>query len=231
MSILHKIRSNNLGFSIGRAVLSNNLIVGSKPYQKAYEKKINKVIKNWEGKPPLILDIGTTNACNSNCIMCPHHLLKNIGYMNMDLFRKIIDNCESFGIKNVVLSFFGEPLLDQSIMDKIKYAKSKNLNVSFFSNASLLNQEAGKKLIESGLDSMTISLDAYSKETYEKIRLGLNFDTTCNNIMNLVSLRKEMNSAKPRVSLVLVEMEENKKEIKKFYARWKKIVDSVNIIN
>jgi molybdenum cofactor biosynthesis enzyme MoaA len=78
---------------------------------------------------------------------------------------------------------------------------------------------------------MTISLDAYSKETYEKIRLGLNFDTTCNNIMNLVSLRKEMNSAKPRVSLVLVEMEENKKEIKKFYARWKKIVDSVNIIN
>ncbi len=231
MSILNKIRANNIGFNIGRAVLSNSLIIRSKAYQKAYENKIKKVIKNREGKPPMSLDIGTTNACNSNCIMCPHHLLKEIGFMNMNLYKKIIDNCASFGIKAVVLSFFGEPLLDQTIDEKIKYAKSKGLNVSFYSNASLLNRDIAKKLIESGLDSITISFDAYSKDTYEKIRVGLKFDKTNNNIINFMALRNELNSKKPTVSLVLVELDENRKEIKKFYAKWKKIVNNINIIN
>jgi radical SAM protein with 4Fe4S-binding SPASM domain len=231
MSILNKIRSNNLGFNIGRAVLSNRFIVNNKAYQKAYEKKIKKVIKNLENKAPTGLDIGTTNACNSNCVMCPHHLLKEIGFMDMNLYKKIIDNCASFGIKNITLSFFGEPLLDQTIIEKIEYAKSEGLIVGFYSNASLLKPDISKRLIGSGLDAMTISFDAYSKEIYEKIRVGLKFDETSENLTNFMKMRKELGLKKPLVSLVLVELDENRKEIKKFYSKWKKVVDSINIIN
>jgi len=225
------MRGNNVGFALGRAFLSNKFIVNNALYKKTYEKKIKKVIKNWEGKPPMSLDIGTTNACNSNCVMCPHHLLKEIGFMDMNLYKKIIDNCTSFGINNVVLSFFGEPLLDQTIIEKIKYAKSKGPIVGFYSNASLLKPEISKKLIESGLDGITISFDAYSKEIYEKIRVGLRFEETSDNIKSFIEMRKAMNSKTPRLSLVLVELDENRKEIKKFYAKWKKIADSINIIN
>ncbi len=231
MKILNKIRANNLGFNIGRAFLSNRLIINSPVYKKAYDKKIKKVIKNLEGKPPMSLDIGTTNACNSNCVMCPHHLLKEIGFMDMNLYKKIIDNCASFGVKSVVLSFFGEPLLDQTIIEKIKYAKSKDLIVGFYSNASLLGLEISKRLIESGLDWITISFDAYSKETYEKIRVGLRFDETSENIINFMKMRNELGLKKPSVSLVLVELDENRKEIKKFYKQWKNIVDGLNILN
>lgn len=40
-----------------------------------------------------------------------------------------------------------------------------------------------------------------------------------------------MNKKSPKINLVLVELEENKKEIKNFYREWKNKVDGINIIN
>jgi len=40
-----------------------------------------------------------------------------------------------------------------------------------------------------------------------------------------------MKKNNPKINLVLVELEENKGEIKQFYSEWKNKVDSINIIN
>jgi radical SAM protein with 4Fe4S-binding SPASM domain len=229
--ILSKIRGNYLGYNLGRKVLSTPFIVNSKAYDSAYEKKISKTIEKLEKKFPLGVDIGVTNACNANCIMCPHSRLKKIGTMDMELYKKIIDNCEKLKIKTITLSFFGEPLLDPTLIEKIKYAKSKGMYVAFYSNASLLNEKWARELIESKLDSITISFDGYSKETYEKIRKNLKFETVKENILGLINLKNKMKKTNPKVNLVLVELEENKNEIKDFYKQWKKKVGSINIIN
>ena len=165
---LNKIRGTPLGYNLGRKVLSTPLIVNSSIYDKLYQKKIKNTIKNREY--PLGLDIGTTNLCNAACIMCPHTKLKKMGTMDMKLYKKIIDNCEKLKIMSLTLSFFGEPLLDKDLIQKIKYAKERKMKVAFFSNASLLTEKWAKELIESGLDGITISFDGYSKATYEKIR-------------------------------------------------------------
>ena len=86
-------------------------------------------------------------------------------------------------------------------------------------------------MIDADLDSITISFDGYSKEVYEKIRKGLKFDVTKKNILNLLKMRKKLNKKNPKINLVLVELEENKREIKSFYREWKNKVDSINIIN
>src|SRR4030043_481203 len=109
--VLSKIRGTRLGYKLGRRVLSTPFIVNSRLYNNLYEKKIKEVIKNRDY--PLGLDIGTTNLCNAACIMCPHSRLKKMGTMDMKLYKKIIDNCERLKIKNITLSFFGEPLLDK----------------------------------------------------------------------------------------------------------------------
>ena len=81
------------------------------------------------------------------------------------------------------------------------------------------------------MDSITISFDGYTKETYEKIRRGLKFDVVKKNILGLIKTRKDLNKNHPKINLVLVELEENKNEIKSFYEEWKNKVDSINIIN
>jgi radical SAM protein with 4Fe4S-binding SPASM domain len=220
--ILQKIRANRIGYNLGRKILSSSL-ANTKIYNKIYDKRIKKKIEELENNYPMALDIGTTNFCNAACIMCPHSKLKNYGTMEMGLYMKIIDNCQILNIREVVLSFFGEPLLDELIFERIKYAKSKDLKVAFYSNGSLINKEAAEKLVESGLDSITISLDGATRETYEKIRKGLIFDIVDKNVERLSQMVK--------VNLVLVELEENKKDIKKFYKKWKNKVNSINVIN
>jgi radical SAM protein with 4Fe4S-binding SPASM domain len=228
---LNKIRGTRAGYNIGRKVLSTPLIVNSRLYDSLYNKKINKSIEKLNKKYPWGVDIGTTNLCNAECIMCPHSKLNKMGTMDMKLYKKIIDNCSKLHIKIVTLSFFGEPFLDKELIAKIKYAKEKGMTVAFYSNASLLTEELARKTIDSGLDSITISFDGYSKETYEKIRKKLKFDVVKKNILNLIETRGRMKKTNPKINLVLVELEENKREIKQFYNKWRGKVDSINIIN
>lgn len=229
--ILPKIRSTRVGYNLGRKVLSTTVVVNSKVYNSLYNKKIRKTIEKLEKKYPMGVDIGTTNLCNAACIMCPHSKLKKMGTMDMKLYKKIIDNCQRLGIKIITLSFFGEPLLDKTLIKKIEYAKEKDMAVAFYSNASLLDEKWAEKLINSGLDSITISFDGYSKGTYEKIRKKLKFETTKSNILGLIKMKNKLNRKNPKINLVLVELEENKNEIKQFYKEWKDKVDSINIIN
>jgi len=228
---LRKIRSTRIGYNIGRKILSTPLIVNSSVYDKSYNKKIRKTINKLEKEYPTGVDIGTTNLCNAACIMCPHSKLKKMGTMDMNLYKKIIDNCAKLNIKTITLSFFGEPFLDKTIIEKIKYAKQKGMNVGFYSNASLLNEELSKGIINARLDSITISFDGATKETYEKIRKNLKFEITKKNVLGLINTKKKLNKKNPKVNLVLVELEENKREIKQFYKYWKGKVDGINIIN
>lgn len=228
---LKKIRGNRTGYNFGRKVLSTPSIVNSKMYDSLYNKKIKNSINKLEKRYPIGVDIGTTNLCNAQCIMCPHSKLKKMGKMDMRLYKKIIDNCQRLGIKLITLSFFGEPLLDEKLIEKIKYAKEKGMYVGFYSNASLLEEKWAERLINSGLDGITISFDGYSKETYEKIRKSLKFEIVKRNILNLINTKIRLNKGNPKITLVLVELEENKREIKRFYQEWRNKVDNVNIIN
>jgi radical SAM protein with 4Fe4S-binding SPASM domain len=228
---LNKIRSTRRGYNLGRKILSTPFLVNNKLYNSLYDKKIKRTINKLERRYPLGVDIGTTNLCNAACIMCPHSKLKKMGTMDMRLYKKIIDNCAKLNIKMINLSFFGEPFLDKNIIEKIKYAKERKMIVGFYSNASLMTEKLSKEIIEAELDGITISFDGATKETYEKIRKNLKFEMTKKNILNLIKIKNKLNKKNPKINLVLVELEENKKEIKDFYNEWKNKVDSINIIN
>jgi len=70
--ILGKVRGSRVGYNLGRKVLSTPLIVNNKLYDSLYNKKINKSIEKLGKEYPWGVDIGTTNLCNAECIMCPH---------------------------------------------------------------------------------------------------------------------------------------------------------------
>jgi MoaA/NifB/PqqE/SkfB family radical SAM enzyme len=148
-------------------------------------------------KFPDTVQIETTNACNSKCIICPHKRMgRTIKTMDDDIFMKVIDECAKYKCGNVHLHNFGEPLLDKKIIQRIKYAKDKGLQrVKIFSNGSLLTAEMSENLVTAGLDEIKISFDGANKEEYEKIRYPLKFDSVVNNINTLVSIRNKRQSS------------------------------------
>lgn len=185
----------------------------------------SKKLPKWE-----TMDIETTNLCNLRCIMCPYEKIKRKKEkMDIELYKKIIKDAVSFGIKKVTLTNYGEPLLDDLIFERIQYAKKYGMDVGFFTNGTLLNINIINRLIESEPDWIYFSFDGASKETYERIRKGANFESVKNNIVNFCLFRKKLGKSKPKIIVGLTLQKENSREIKDFYRIWKNLADIIVI--
>lgn len=106
------------------------------------------------------------NACNFRCIMCPNSYMKRHKQeMNINLFKKIIDEISQYGS---LIRFIGfeEPLLYGKIKDAIKYVKDKGLLLHITTNGSLLNEELIKTIIDNKVDSIIFSFQGLSKKEY-----------------------------------------------------------------
>jgi len=179
------------------------------------------------GDFPKVILLDTVSHCNLRCSMCVHgEMTRKKGVMPWGLFTRIIDEiARENRDARVWMVFFGEPFIlkgtKPSIFDMISYAKSKGLtDVVVNSNANLLDEEASAKLIASGLDAIYFGVDAFSPETYEKVRVGGNYERAVSNIKTLLRLQKEMNASKPLVHVQFVEMDVNQHEKEEFIRFW-----------
>lgn len=178
---------------------------------------------------PKVVLIDTISFCNLICSMCVHPDMKRKkGIMPWKLYTNIIDEIAETD-KNVRVwdVFFGEALIlkkrKPTIFDMIAYAKEKGLtDVVINSNANLLDKEAATDLIKCGLDAIYVGIDAFKPETYAKLRVGGNYDKTVKNVINLLSLKKELHASNPKVFVQFVEMDINRYEKENFISFWNK---------
>lgn len=172
--------------------------------------------------------IEPTNICNAKCIMCPRDkLTRTQGIMSLELYKNIIDQCIEAGVNKVSLENFGEPFIDPYIFHRAKYAKEKGLEVLTITNASLLTEEKCKQAIKY-FDTIRISMYGMTKETYEKIHVGLSYETLQS---NLTSLFLENNKQKNKTHIIMyfLLMEENQNEMQSFIDTYEKKCSAISI--
>lgn len=183
---------------------------------------------------PKVVLIDTVSFCNLRCSMCSHKGMKRKkGRMEWPLFKKIIDEIAEIN-KNtrVWMVFFGEALIlkktKPSIFDMILYAKSAGIKeVVLNSNGNLLDKESSARLIDAGLDAIYIGLDAFSEETYNKLRVGGDYRQTVQNVLDLIEVKKAKKVDKFEIQVQFVELDENIKERDEFISFW--ISKGVNV--
>jgi len=187
-------------------------------------------IGKYEASLPQNFIIETTNLCNAKCIMCGHKNMKREKcVIDAEVFREIVNDAKNCGIKRITLQGYGEPLLDRDIFDRIRFIKDKEIRVTFNTNGSLLDEQKSRLLIESGIDEVYISLDAFSKESFERIRFPLIYETVKANIVRLWEMRNSMGLKSPRIILTFAAHDENEAEARPFYDYWKDGCDEVVI--
>jgi len=154
---------------------------------------------------PIRAWIELTSFCNYRCIMCPNQDLKkeDKGYMDFELFRKILTEMRG-KVFEINLAHRGESLLHPRIIEAIELAKSMDFYTRLHTNGSLLTEDISKKIISVGLDRLSFSFDGCDKQTYEKIRVGGNFEKTVNNILNFLEIKKETKSKKPETAIEVI---------------------------
>jgi pyruvate-formate lyase-activating enzyme len=180
--------------------------------------------------PPNIL-LEPTNACNLRCRMCPAYgegvdRRREVGYIEKDIWMGVIDEIGSWPSQvSLDIHGAGEPLLHPGFFDILSYAKGrKNITVGFFCNATMLDRERAREVIELGVDWICFSVDGGEKEVFEYYRRGADFDGVEENIRYLLSLRKK---GRPNISFNMVNHKEA--DTVMFIDRWAGSVDSMII--
>jgi len=173
--------------------------------------------------PPTRIWLEPTNACNLRCIMCPngtdYNALKR-GMMEWDLFENLISQISKFAY-DVNLFHRGESLLHPRFVEMVRVTAEAGLRPRLHTNATILDKNYSKELIDAGLDFISFSFDGYEKETYERVRVGANFDQVLSNILKFLEVKKERGSGKPYTVIEVMEVlkgseEEIKRKREKF---------------
>jgi radical SAM protein with 4Fe4S-binding SPASM domain len=112
-----------------------------------------------------------------------------------------------------------EPFLDADVFRKIKYIKETSngrITVGLTTNGVLLTPDKIPNLLSADIDELVISLDAFKKETYSKIRVGLNFEKVTNNIEAILKA-----GYKKSLFVEFTKQKENISEFNDFIKYWK----------
>jgi len=148
---------------------------------------------------PRLLEIEVTTHCPLKCVICEHtYWREEPREMSFEQFKQIVDQFPK--LKWIGLTGIGESFMNKDFLKMLKYIKSKRIYVELYDNFSFIDKSVAEALVKLSIDKIFISIDAATKVTYEKIRVGANFDKVLENIKRFLSIRKERGIPYPELS-------------------------------
>ncbi len=143
-----------------------------------------------ENKYPTLLELELSNECNLECLMCDGNLSSGIR-KNRDKLPKLpmhyndnfVEQLKEYIPHLEELRFNGgEPFLHKIVYKICMLVSEINpkLQINFATNGLIYNKRV-KEILEKCDIRMNISIDGFTKETYEKIRVNSDWETLMKN--------------------------------------------------
>lgn len=181
---------------------------------------------------PTHIDFELNYSCNLRCPMCPQgdpeavrppYYRKQLGF---ELYKKVVDEGVQKGLMSIRYNQLNEPLMKKDLCRYISYARDKGvLDLAINTNAILLDEKWTVDLIDAGITQLRVSIDAVTSETYNKVRLGGDYETVVNNTLRFIDIRNHRNRQIPLVRVSMVMTKDNEHEEKAFIDFWKSKAD------
>lgn len=183
-------------------ILNNNIFPKDLEYLKKdnLNIKFTRLTKKVENMFSFfdIVYLELTRACNLKCIHCLNNSgIKQKDELTKEDLLKLIKNFSSHGVQEIRFTG-GEPLLFNGIYDLIRFATEEGICTSLGTNGTLVTKEVAKKLKESGLKKVVVSIDG-NKKTHDKIRGRKNYQKAMHGLKYL-----QKNGINVRVNSVIM---------------------------
>jgi pyruvate-formate lyase-activating enzyme len=164
-----------------------------------------------------------TATCNLACSMCHYPGMKRPkGRIPFELWKRCADEIAAVSPNaECWFSFIGEPLLEPELLIRVlTYGKSVGLrSLNLNTNGMLLTPKLADQVLDSGVDLVVFGVDGFSRETYERIRVGGSRDVVYGNIEHFLGVR-HARATGPEVQVQFIEMDENTHEVEAFSEYW-----------
>ncbi|MFH1369581.1 MAG: radical SAM protein [Elusimicrobiota bacterium] len=225
-----KVKPNANFYSLGGSSVHESKSGEYIEYRRKWEENPKNFILN---DFPIDLDIESTSRCNLRCTFCdklPLMSKDQFGDMNYEMYTKIIDEGREYGLAAVKLSYRGEPLLHPKISEMVHYAKKCGvIDVYFNTNAMLLTENMIQKLVDAGLDRISVSIEGTDAEKFEKNRKGAKLSVIKKNLEALLEIRKQGGLNYPKVRIQTIFSLED--DTDKYVKTWRPFCDEVAAVD
>ncbi|MBI2994962.1 MAG: radical SAM protein [Gammaproteobacteria bacterium] len=170
--------------------------------------------------------IDCTEVCNLACVHCPHPTFKlsehyHARYLDPELNRKIVDEVRDFGkgcTQYIRYTAEGEPLIHPRGYEMIEYAvRNSGVFVTLTTNGTIMDERRTKRLLDAGVHMIDISIDAFTPETYAKIRVNGDLEVTRANVNRLLEWKRQTPT---KVVVSFIEQPGNSREAEDFERYW-----------
>ena len=141
------------------------------------------------GPLPSRLYIECTAACNISCeqACCAPETgitrTRQSGMLDFELFRRVVDEAGP-SLGRIDFFNYGEAFLHKRAVEMCEYIKTRFPNVYLYTstNGLALSEDQARRLVHSGIDEVTFSIDGASQEAYEKYRRRGRLDVAIRNL-------------------------------------------------
>lgn len=203
-----------------RRLMNMSKVIGSYYYSKFTKKTVQWGL-------PISLSFEPTTSCNLRCPECPSGLrafTRPTGMLDKDFFKDTMDELGK-DLTYLIFYFQGEPYLNPSFLEMVKYASAKKIYTATSTNAHYLTDENAKRTIESGLDRLIISIDGTTQEVYQQYRRGGKLEKVLEGTRNIIRWKKELKSKTPNIIFQFLVVKPNEHQIKDVY----KLADELGV--
>jgi len=194
--MLHKLTNR----AVEKLLVTNNSQVMAKVFKKVISDR----------KKPFFVQIEPTTTCNLGCVWCVHSKVStdNFKKMTFERFKHIIDQYPFISV--LKFSGIGEFFTNSDFTKMIEYLKTKKVMYSCFtSNFTVMSEKNIETLANSNINTVFVSIDGSTKETFANIRKGANLDLIIDNMKKFQAAKRK----KTKIIVRAVMSNQNKHEL------------------
>lgn len=159
-----------------------------------------------------------TSVCNMNCRMCPRHNLKRPSIdFNKDLYLKVVDELDQYGVEGVWLFHLGEPILHKNWKEIVDYVgKKKNIEMIWFStNGVAFNEDCIDFILNSNITFLNYSLHGTNEKTFEYVSPKIYYKQVRGHLDLLLEKKKKLGKG-PIIHIQMIDQEGTRGNINEF---------------
>ncbi len=149
-------------------------------------------------RSPTFLNIEPTTRCNFSCWYCVGRQMEQKD-ITPENFQQVLDNFP--GVKTLALVGEGEPLMHKGFFDMARMATDRGIRVVIVSNGSTFSTSNVKKICESGIAYVSVSIDSSDAATFAESRIGGDLNQVLAGMKRLATYRDEHGFRYPRIGL------------------------------
>lgn len=132
-------------------------------------------IADGETQPPVAWEINPSGRCNLHCNFCLYPNAEKV-FMDLDHYRRLVDEAVGRGAKAIIMAGDGEPLLHKQVEAMMEHVGDSGLDLFLFTNGTMIGRTVDPAVVAANATMVIWGLYAYDRATYEAVTRSKQFE-------------------------------------------------------